>query len=125
MRGFTPQVSCSLCVLPILLLAIARTKSLSQNHLGNWGSITVKTKLILHNLFHRIQIVAMFPETIFPQCTVEQLVHQIFVRRRISRMDQHLLMSLLLSKNALDPQDRNSIDRVFYALKTGSLQVVD
>lgn len=67
----------------------------------------------------------MFPEAIFPQCTVEQLVHQIFVRRRISRMDQHLLMSLLLSKNAIDPGDRNSIDRVFQALKTGSLKVVD
>lgn len=58
------------------------------------------------------------------QLMIEQVIHQIFTRRRISPMDQHLLMTVLLSKDVLSPQEQHLIDELFAALKTGMLKVV-
>lgn len=60
-----------------------------------------------------------------PKVSVEQIVERIFTFRQISRTDQHLLMSTLLSKDALSTTDRVQINRVCDALQRGLLSVVD
>ncbi|MBW4492846.1 MAG: hypothetical protein KME26_07110 [Oscillatoria princeps RMCB-10] len=57
--------------------------------------------------------------------TVEQVICQIFTRRRISRMDQHLLMTVLLSKDAISPEEETQVQKVFDFLQRGLLKVVD
>lgn len=60
-----------------------------------------------------------------PKVPVEQIIERIFALRQISRADQNLLMSALLSKNSLNEKDENQIKRVFDALQKGMLRVVD
>jgi len=57
--------------------------------------------------------------------TIEELVAQIMLSRKITRGDQQHLMSALLSKDLLGDQDRILIDRVFYGVRHGLLRVVD
>ncbi|MBD1908970.1 hypothetical protein NDI37_20740 [Funiculus sociatus GB2-A5] len=59
------------------------------------------------------------------QFTIEQVIHQIFTFRRISRMDQHLLMSVLLSKDSISDLEKTLIDKMFVAVKLGRLRIVD
>ncbi|MCL1464592.1 hypothetical protein LAY41_09135 [Argonema galeatum A003/A1] len=56
---------------------------------------------------------------------VEQVIERILALRQISRADQHLLMSALLSQNSLSDIDESQIKRVFDALQKGMLRVVD
>lgn len=60
-----------------------------------------------------------------PKSPAEEAIDRIFSFRRITRADQHLLMSALLSKNSLSQKERQQIDRVFDALQKGLLKVVD
>ena len=48
-----------------------------------------------------------------PSVSVERLVNQIFSSRKITRNDQRLLMSLLLSKDTLTSEEHCYIDQVF------------
>lgn len=57
--------------------------------------------------------------------SIEELVAQIMLSRKITRGDQQHLMSSLLSKDLLDEQERILIDRVFYGVRHGLLRVVD
>ncbi len=57
--------------------------------------------------------------------SVHQVVERMFTFRQISRIDQKLLMSALLSKDSLDDTERNLVNQVFDALKRGFLRVVD
>ncbi|MBK4729705.1 hypothetical protein JJD41_07460 [Oxynema sp. CENA135] len=57
--------------------------------------------------------------------TVEQIVDRICRHRKISRYDQQLLMSALLSKDAISENERSQINRVFDNLQRGCLRVVD
>ncbi|BAY07447.1 hypothetical protein [Calothrix sp. NIES-2098] len=59
------------------------------------------------------------------QMELEKLLEHIFSIRRITRQDQHLLMSTLLSKADLNEQERLQISRVFDALQRGLIKVVD
>ncbi|GAX38644.1 hypothetical protein [Nodularia sp. NIES-3585] len=59
------------------------------------------------------------------QITIEKLFKHIFSIGRITRYDQQLLMSALLSKEGLNEEDRRQISRVFDALQRGLLKVVD
>lgn len=43
----------------------------------------------------------------------------------MSRVDQNLLMSILLTKDFLSEADRTQINRVFEALQKGVIRVVD
>ena len=61
----------------------------------------------------------------FPQNSMDQVLSQILSSRRISRSDQHSLMSFLLSKDALSNNERDCIDRVFDCLRRGLIRVVD
>jgi hypothetical protein len=60
-----------------------------------------------------------------PSISVEKLVNRIFCSRKITRNDQQLLMSLLLSKDALSVEERLYIDKVFERLRRGLIHVVD
>lgn len=60
-----------------------------------------------------------------PKVAVEQLVDRIFTFRQITRLDQRLLMSTLLSKEALNDADYIQINRVLDAVQKGLLKVVD
>lgn len=59
---------------------------------------------------------------LFSYQSLEQLVNQIFTTRRISRMDQELLMTLL-NKDVIEPQEHDLVNRVFQALRQGQLRV--
>ncbi len=56
---------------------------------------------------------------------IEQVVERIFISHRITRADQKMFMSALLSKDSLSPEDRQKIDKVFDGLRRGLLRVVD
>ena len=60
-----------------------------------------------------------------PSVSVEKLVNHIFCSRKITRNDQQLLMSLILSKDALSLEERLYIDKVFERLQRGLIHVVD
>ncbi|MFM7407658.1 MAG: hypothetical protein ACKO3K_13625 [Cuspidothrix sp.] len=53
------------------------------------------------------------------------VLERIFSIRRITRQDQNLLMSTLLSKEELDEDERRQITRVFKGLRSGFIKVVD
>ncbi|MBD2485181.1 MULTISPECIES: hypothetical protein [Planktothrix] len=57
--------------------------------------------------------------------SIEGLVNQIFSSRQITRSDQRVLMSLLLSKNDLSLEEHSYIDQVFERLRRGLIHVVD
>lgn len=60
------------------------------------------------------------------QASVEAIVERIFISRQISRSDQHLLMSILLSPESVSETDKRQIvNRVFDALHKGLIKVVD
>ncbi|MBD2461197.1 hypothetical protein H6G89_09085 [Oscillatoria sp. FACHB-1407] len=60
-----------------------------------------------------------------PDASIEQLVEQIFATRRITRVDQERFMSALLSKKALNDAEQVQINRVFDALRSGLIRVVE
>jgi hypothetical protein len=60
-----------------------------------------------------------------PKGKTEELINQILVSRRISRLEQQMLMSSLLSKDTIDGQEQNLIDQVFYGIRNGLVRVVD
>ena len=60
-----------------------------------------------------------------PSVSVERLVNQIFCSRKITRNDQRLLMSLLLSKDSLSVEEHSYIDQVFERLRRWLIHVVD
>ena len=57
--------------------------------------------------------------------SLEKVFDRIFSLRKITREDQNLLMSTLLSKSGLDESDRTQITRVFDGLQRGFIKVVD
>ena len=56
--------------------------------------------------------------------SLEQAIEKIFATRRITRRDQHMLMSLFSQKD-INPSDSDLINRVYEALSQGRLRVVD
>ncbi len=56
---------------------------------------------------------------------LETILQRIFSIRTITKQDQQLLMSSLLSKDGLDDNDRKQISRVFDGLLSGFIKAVD
>lgn len=56
---------------------------------------------------------------------LETILQRIFSIRAITKQDQQLLMSSLLSKEGLDDNDRKQIGRVFDGLLSGLIKAVD
>jgi len=63
--------------------------------------------------------------TVSVESSLETLVNQIFCSRKITRSDQRVLMSLLLSKDTLTLEESSYIDEVFERLRRGLIHVVD
>jgi hypothetical protein len=56
---------------------------------------------------------------------LETILERIFSNRRITRQDQHIMMSNLLAQEGLSEQHIRQINQVFDALKRGLIKVVD
>lgn len=67
----------------------------------------------------------MQAQATLPKISLDKIVERIMAFRQISRIDQRLLMSSLLSKDSLSEQEQSNINRVFDALQRGLLKVVD
>lgn len=65
---------------------------------------------------------ATIPST---QISLETVLERIFATGRISRHDQQILMSSLLSKKDLNEEELQKINRVFDFLQRGLIKVVD
>lgn len=59
------------------------------------------------------------------QISIEELVAQILIHRKITYTDQLLLRYVLLSEETLDEQARTLLDRVFYGVRHGLLSLVE
>jgi hypothetical protein len=57
--------------------------------------------------------------------SLEQVVERIFRMRQITRIDQRLLMTALLSKDSLTETEYKNINKVFDALQQGLIKVAD
>ncbi|MFW6358811.1 MAG: hypothetical protein ACOC0N_06315 [Chroococcales cyanobacterium] len=55
---------------------------------------------------------------------IEELTTQILSSRSISRLEQQFI-SVILSQEELNEQERTLIERIFYGLRHGILQVKD
>lgn len=60
-----------------------------------------------------------------PQSTIEQVIHQIFVTGRISRIEQQRLMSALLSKELISMEEKTLVDKLFNAIQKGIVKILD
>lgn len=60
-----------------------------------------------------------------PIVSIEQYIEHIFTTRQITRFNQELLMSALLSKKALSGSEQVSINRVFDGLRSGLIKVAE
>jgi hypothetical protein len=61
----------------------------------------------------------------FPKFPVEQVANRIIYLRQISRIDQHLFMSAILSKKSLSPKEKNLVEQVYQGLNKGWIKVVE
>ncbi|BAY98399.1 hypothetical protein NIES37_23490 [Tolypothrix tenuis PCC 7101] len=59
------------------------------------------------------------------QVQLEAVFERILNIRKITRQDQQLLMSALLSKDDLNEQEMLQINKVFQAVQGGLIKVVD
>lgn len=60
-----------------------------------------------------------------PKLSIEDMIAQILVNRKITYRDQYLLKCALLFEEMLDETERTLIDRVFYGVRHGLLKIVE
>lgn len=56
---------------------------------------------------------------------LQKTIDKIFSSNQISRTDQQVFMTSLLSKSSLSSEDENLINQVFDKLRRGLIQVID
>lgn len=61
----------------------------------------------------------------FPKFPVQQIANRIIYLRKITRIDQHLFMSAVLSQKCLSSEDQNLVEQVYRGLNNGWIRVVD
>jgi hypothetical protein len=61
----------------------------------------------------------------FPKFPVHQVANRIIGLRKITRIDQHLFMSAVLSKKSLSPEEQNLVEQVYQGLHRGWIRVVE
>ncbi|MBK4730754.1 hypothetical protein JJD41_12895 [Oxynema sp. CENA135] len=66
----------------------------------------------------------MGAKTNVPKLSLEQVIERIFSLRQITRLDQQILMSTVLSKESLSEREHSQIDRIFEAVQRGAIRVV-
>lgn len=59
----------------------------------------------------------------FPKFPVEQVANRIICNRKITRLDQRLFMSAVLSKKSLSPEEQNLVEEVYQGLSRGWIRV--
>jgi len=57
--------------------------------------------------------------------SIEQLIEHMLSARQISRRDQEFFMAAMLSKKNLTEREKSQVNRVYEALRTGRLRVVE
>jgi hypothetical protein len=60
----------------------------------------------------------------FQKIQVQQIATRIIDSRKITRADQHILMSALLSKESLSSEEQNLVQKIYKDLKIGLIRVV-
>jgi hypothetical protein len=61
----------------------------------------------------------------FPKFPVQQVANRIIYLRKITRVDQHLFMSAVLSKKLLSLEEKNLVEQVYQGLNKGWIRVVE
>jgi hypothetical protein len=67
----------------------------------------------------------MQAQATLPKLSVETIVERILAFRQITRTDQRLLMTALLSKDSFNESEQSQINLVFDRLQRGLIRVVD
>jgi hypothetical protein len=67
----------------------------------------------------------MQAQATLPKLSVETIVERILAVRQITRIDQRLLMTALLSKDSFNESEQSQINLVFDRLQRGLIRVVD
>lgn len=60
----------------------------------------------------------------FQKLPIQQIAARIIDSRQISRADQNILMSALLSKDSLSSEEQNLVQQIYKDLKLGLIRVV-
>jgi len=61
----------------------------------------------------------------FPKFPVQHVASRIICLRQITRIDQYLFMSAVLSKKSLSPEEKNMVEEVYQGLNRGWIKVVE
>lgn len=61
----------------------------------------------------------------FPKFPIQQIAQRIIGMRQISRIDQSLFMSALLSKHALSIEEQDLVEKIYQGLSLGWIRVVE
>ncbi|MGQ4649550.1 hypothetical protein [Lyngbya aestuarii] len=64
-------------------------------------------------------------EVCFPKFPVRQVAGRIISLRKISRLDQQLFMTALLSKKLLSSEEKILVEQVYQGLHSGLIKVVE
>jgi hypothetical protein len=65
----------------------------------------------------------MSPQICFPKFPVQQIANRIINLRKITRIDQHLFMSAVLSKKSLSPEEESLVEKIYQGLNRGWIRV--
>lgn len=61
----------------------------------------------------------------FPKFPIQHIANRIIRLRQITRIDQYLFMSAILSKRFLSPEEQNLVEQVYKGLNRGWIKVVE
>ena len=64
-------------------------------------------------------------EVCFPKFPIQQIAQRIIGMRQISRLDQRLFMSALLSKHSLSLEEQDLVEEIYQGLSLGWIRVVE
>ena len=65
-----------------------------------------------------------YSQTGFQKLPLQQIAARIIDSRQITRADQNILMSALLSKDSLSSEEQNLVQQIYKDLKMGLIRVV-
>ncbi|HEY9599188.1 MAG TPA: hypothetical protein V6D33_16100 [Cyanophyceae cyanobacterium] len=64
-------------------------------------------------------------QTESPKVVVHAIADRIIASRRITRTDQNILMSALLSSDTLTPEEQNLVQQIYKDLRLGLIRVTE
>ncbi|MEO0539365.1 MAG: hypothetical protein AAFZ80_00710 [Cyanobacteria bacterium P01_A01_bin.105] len=72
-----------------------------------------------------MQLDASLPQNDINKSDVKKLVDRLIVTKRISYAQYHQLSNMVLADGTVDEQERRQINRLFDAIQTGAVRIVD